>query len=98
MLLIDQAGWHLTPKLALPGNISIVAITSKSPKLNPPENVWQFKRGNWLSNRVVGSYDEIVDHWCDAWNKIIEQLGGSCRLVSDNGRRVPIPESCYKAA
>ena len=58
---MDQAGWHLTPKLVLPTNISIVAIPSKCPKLNPQENIWQFMRDNWLSNRVFGSYDEIVD-------------------------------------
>ena len=73
VLLMDQAGWHLTPKLELPTTISIVAIPSKSPELNPQENVWQFMRDNWLSNRVLSSYDEIVDHCCDAWNKLVEQ-------------------------
>jgi transposase len=72
-LLMDQAGWHLTPKLKLPTNISIIAIPSKSPELNPQENIWQFMRDNWLSNRVFGSYDEIVDQCCDAWNKLIDQ-------------------------
>ena len=57
----------------LPANISIVAIPSKSPELNPQENVWQFMRDNWLSNRVFGSYDEIVDHCCDAWNRLVDQ-------------------------
>ena len=73
VLLMDQAGWHLTPKLVLPTNISIVAIPSKCPELNGQENIWQFMRDNWLSNRVFGSYDEIVDHCCHAWNKLVEQ-------------------------
>jgi transposase len=73
VLLMDQAGWHLTPKLELPGNISIVPIPSKSPELNPQENIWQFMRDNWLSNRVFDSYDEIVDHCADAWNKLVAQ-------------------------
>ena len=73
VLLMDQAGWHLTPKLELPTNISIVAIPSKCPELNPQENIWQFMRDNWLSNRVFSSYDEIVDHCCDASNKLVEQ-------------------------
>jgi hypothetical protein len=30
-------------------------------------------RDNWLSNRVFGSYDEIVHHCCDAWNSLVEQ-------------------------
>ena len=29
-------------------------------ELNPVENVWQFLRDNWLSNRVK-SYDDLVD-------------------------------------
>jgi|TARA_B110000971_G_scaffold204807_1_gene226651 hypothetical protein len=27
---------------------------------------------NWLTNRVFESYGEIIDHCCDAWNKLIE--------------------------
>jgi hypothetical protein len=30
-------------------------------------------RDNWRSNRIFGSYDEIADHGCDAWNKLIDQ-------------------------
>ncbi len=46
----------------------------EKPGTQPPqENVWQFMRDNWLSNRVFGSYDETVDHCCDAWNKLVEQ-------------------------
>ena len=49
------------------------AAASRSPELNPVENVWQFVRDNWLSNRVFASYDDIVDHCCDAWNKLVDQ-------------------------
>ena len=30
-------------------------------------------RENWLSNRVFASYDALVDHCCDAWNRLVEQ-------------------------
>jgi hypothetical protein len=53
-----------------PSNIIIVPLPPKCPELNPQENVWQFMRDNWLSNRVFTSYDAIVDHCCDAWNKL----------------------------
>ena len=72
-LLLDQAGWHLTPQLVVPTNISIVPLPAKCPELNPQENVWQFMRDNWLSNRVFASYREIVDHCCDAWNRLVDQ-------------------------
>jgi hypothetical protein len=41
--------------------------------LNPVENLWQFLRDNWLSNRVFPSYRAILDHCCHAWNKLIAQ-------------------------
>ena len=72
-LFMDQAGWHTTAKLTVPDNISIVMLPSRSPELNPVENIWQFMRDNWLSNRVFKSYNDIVDHCCDAWNKLVDQ-------------------------
>jgi len=41
-------------------------------ELNPVENIWQFMRDNWLSNRIFKSYDDILDHCCFAWNKLID--------------------------
>jgi transposase len=46
-LLLDQAGWHLSGKLAVPDNITIVPLPAKCPELNPQENVWQYMRDNW---------------------------------------------------
>ena len=39
VLIVDQAGWHLTPKLAIPDNITVLALPPRSPELNPVENV-----------------------------------------------------------
>jgi transposase len=72
-LLLDQAGWHLSAKLVVPANITIVPLPPKCPELNPQENIWQFMRDNWLSNRVFATYDDIVAHCCEAWNKLIDQ-------------------------
>jgi transposase len=49
-------------------NITLLPLPPKSPELNPVENIWQFMRDNWLSNRVFKSYDDILDHCCFAWN------------------------------
>ena len=73
VLLVDQAGWHISPKLKVPDNITLVLLPPRSPELNPMENVWQFVRDNWLSNRIFDFYEEIVDQWCDAWNKLVAQ-------------------------
>jgi transposase len=72
-VLLDRAGWHVSTKLAVPDNITLVPLPPRSPELNPVENVWQFLRENWLSNRVFRSYEDILDHCCAAWNKLIDQ-------------------------
>jgi hypothetical protein len=46
--LIDQAGWHLSDRLVVPPNITLLPLPAKCPELNPVENVWQFIRDNWL--------------------------------------------------
>jgi hypothetical protein len=30
-------------------------------------------RENWLLNRLFASYDNLVAHCCDAWNKLLAQ-------------------------
>lgn len=73
VLLLDRAGWHTTGKLKVAKNITLIFLPSRSPELNPVENIWQYLRQNWLSNRVFDSYDAIINAACDAWNKLIAQ-------------------------
>ena len=71
VLLLDRAGWHTTGKLIIPNNMTLIFLPSRSPELNPVENIWQFLRANFLSNRVFETYDAIIDAACDAWKKLI---------------------------
>ena len=73
VVLLDQAGWHLSDALQTPANITLLPLPSKAPELNPVENLWQFMRDNYLSNRIFRNYEDIVDHCCAAWNKIADQ-------------------------
>ncbi len=73
VLLLDQAGWHVSRKLKVPDNITLVPLPAKAPELNPVENIWQYMRENWISNRVFTSYTDILDHCCAAWNKLIDR-------------------------
>lgn len=73
VLILDQAGWHVTPKLKVPDNITLMFLPPRSPELNPVVNLWQFMRDNWLSNRVFKDYDDIVDQCCRAWNRLVDQ-------------------------
>ncbi len=71
ILLLDQAGWHGAKALKVPSNISLLQFPPRAPELNSQENIWQFMRQNWLSNRVFKSFDNITDHCCYAWNTLI---------------------------
>jgi len=73
VLTLDQAGWHTTARLVIPSNITLLPLPPGSPELNPVENIWQFMRGNWLSNRVFRSYDDIVALRSEAWNNLTDQ-------------------------
>ena len=61
-VLLDQAGWHLSKRLKVPDNLTLVPLPSKAPELNPMENAWQFMRENWLSNRIFTSDKDVLDH------------------------------------
>ena len=73
VVLMDRAGWHTTGKLKVPKNLTIILLPSRAPELNPVENIWQYLRANWLSNRVFEDYNAIVDAGCEAWNKLVAQ-------------------------
>ena len=57
VLVLDQAGWHLSAHLAVPDNVTLIVQCAD---LNPAENVWEFVRDNWLANRFA-SYTDLVD-------------------------------------
>ena len=71
VLLLDRAGWHTTGNILWTRNITPILLPSRSPELNPVEQVWQYLRRNFLSNRVFDTYDAIIDAACDAWRKLL---------------------------
>ena len=71
VLLLDLAGWHTTTYVVVPDNITPIFLPSRAPELNPVENIWQYLRANWLSNRVFETYLEIIEAACEAWQKLI---------------------------
>lgn len=73
VVILDRAGWHGSGKLVTPANITLLHLPPRAPELNPVENLWQFLRDNWLSNKIFRSYDQILALCCEAWNKLIEQ-------------------------
>ena len=40
VLVVDQAGWHISPRLDVPEGIDLVLLPSYSPELQPAERLW----------------------------------------------------------
>jgi len=59
--------------LQVPNNITLTSLPPRSPELNPTENIWQYMRQNWLSNRVFQTYDDILAPSADARNKLTDR-------------------------
>jgi hypothetical protein len=47
----------------IPANISLLPLPPRAPELNSQENIWQFMRQNWLSNRIIGSSNPSTTSW-----------------------------------
>lgn len=72
VVVMDGAVWH-KQSYSLP-NLSIMKLPPYSPELNPIEQVWQYIKQHWLSNRCFDSYEAIVDATCQAWCSFAEQV------------------------
>ena len=74
------AGAVQTDELNTPKNMTLIFLPSRSPELNPVENIWQFLRANRLANRVFETCDDVVEAACDAWNEQPYRLTKGHRL------------------
>jgi DDE superfamily endonuclease len=81
ILVLDQAGWHGAKDLKVPSNISLLPLPPRAPELNSQENIWQFVRQNWLSNRIFKSFDGIVPAVRRASDPNVHDRGGSTCCV-----------------
>lgn len=71
-LVLDGAGWHQPGRrLCVPDNMTLLALPSYSPELNPMENVWEYLRANKLCSLVWDSYQAIVEACRKAWDFLI---------------------------
>ena len=64
VLLGDRAGWHLSPRLAVPDNIRLPPHPAGSPELNPTEHIWEEVREQAVPNRAFPSLPPLVNQLC----------------------------------
>jgi putative transposase len=82
VLILDQAGWHGSPRLQVPQNVTLLPLPAYSPELNPIERVWLYLRERFLSHRVLASYTAVLDAACRAWNALVAETGRLASLTA----------------
>jgi transposase len=58
VLVIDQAGWHRSPRLPLPDGIDLVFLPAYSPELQPAERLWPLV-DEPVANRAFADLDAL---------------------------------------
>lgn len=58
LLVVDQAGWHVSADLARPEGIDLVFLPAYSPELQPAERLWSLV-DEPIANRAVATLDEL---------------------------------------
>jgi transposase len=80
VLVLDQAGWHMSKGLQVPENITLLPLPPYSPELNPIERLWSWLKSHQLSNRVYDDYDHLLNSGTAAWNTLTpDRLRTICR-------------------
>lgn len=82
VLIMDQAGWHVSGRVERPENIWILFLPPYSPELNPIENLWGYLKSHYLSNRAYRDYEHLLEAGTDAWNAPdAETIRSVCRCT-----------------
>lgn len=80
VLIMDQAGWHVSKQLRMPANITGWLLPPYSPELNPIENLFHWFRSHHTANRVFENYQHLEQAIGDAWRSLTKQrLRSICR-------------------
>ena len=67
VIIWDGAGFHTSKKLLVPENITLVQLPPDSPELNPMENLWNYLKSHFWSNRAYDSYEALEQAAMEAW-------------------------------
>ena len=70
VMLVDRAGWHMSPQLTIPENMRLLPQPPGSPELNPAEHLWDDLRENETANRIFDSLEPLENALCNGINRL----------------------------
>lgn len=81
VMIMDRAPWHKS--VVVPTNMTVIFLPPYSPELNPVEQVWDYLRSNYFSNRCYATIESVFDACCEAWGLFSSQA----ELITSIGTR-----------
>ena len=70
--LVDQAGWHLSGRLVMPPNITLIPLPANNRAQSAGKRLAVPARQLALKSNLQ-IRDDVVNHCCEAWNKLVDQ-------------------------
>ena len=67
-MIWDGAGFHVSGKLQVPPNVTLIQLPPHSPELNPIENLWHYLKSHFWSNRAYAELEQAAIH---AWKQAV---------------------------
>lgn len=65
LMVADNAAWHRSKGLKLPGNMEIFPLLPYSPELNPAEQIWDETREKGFKNELFKTLAAVESRLCD---------------------------------
>jgi hypothetical protein len=72
IMLVDRAGWHVSTRLDIPGNIRLIPLPAHSPELNPSEHIWDELREKHFPNLAMKTLDDVEEQLCRGLNALAD--------------------------
>jgi transposase len=80
VLVVDNAGWHTSARLAIPENITLLPLPAYTPELNVIERLWHWIKDHEFSNRIYADYEALLEAVCTMWRTLSSQrIQSVCR-------------------
>jgi len=72
ILVIDQAGWHVSDDVVLPDGLHVVFLPPYSPELQPAEHLWSLS-DEALVNTHFGDLEALMEAQAERCRRLREQ-------------------------
>ena len=84
LLVLDNAAWHHSSTLVVPGNIELFPLLPYTPELNPIEMIWDEVREKGFRNEIFKCLEAVIDRLCMTVKNLAEDVQ---RVASITHRR-----------